>query len=123
MTIFVDLAIDVPVTLVDLVILIRRLEQADQEGSIKHDGSAAERLITSDLPRLKAYVEKHGGSREPSRPESRTVMSQVSSPGSRWVAIASCVFNFIPGTLGIENTSREPTSTSRSLKAIGRRSG
>jgi hypothetical protein len=46
----------VPVKLVDLLCLVARLEQAEREGKIEHDASAAERLITCDLPRLKAYL-------------------------------------------------------------------
>jgi hypothetical protein len=46
----------VPVKIIDLLTVIARLEQADREGKIEHDASAAERLVTCDLPRLKAYL-------------------------------------------------------------------
>jgi hypothetical protein len=41
---------------IDLMSVIARLRQADSEGRIEHDASAAERLITCDLPRLTAYL-------------------------------------------------------------------
>jgi hypothetical protein len=46
----------IPVKLIDLLSVVARLEQADREGRIEHDASAAERLVTCDLPRLKAYL-------------------------------------------------------------------
>ena len=46
----------IPVRLVDLLTVVARLEQAEREGRIECDGSAAERLVTCDLPRLKAYL-------------------------------------------------------------------
>ena len=46
----------VEVKLIDLLSLIARLRQADREQKIEHDASAAERLITCDLPRLTAYL-------------------------------------------------------------------
>jgi hypothetical protein len=46
----------IPVKIVDLLTVVARLEQADREGKIEHDASAAERLVTCDLPRLKAYL-------------------------------------------------------------------
>ena len=46
----------VPVKVIDLLTIVARLEQADREGRIEYDGSAAERLVTCDLPRLKAYL-------------------------------------------------------------------
>lgn len=46
----------VPVRQIDLLSLIARLRQADREGKIEHDASAAERLITCDLPRLTACL-------------------------------------------------------------------
>lgn len=46
----------IPVKIIDLLSVVARLEQADREGKIEHDASAAERLVTCDLPRLKAYL-------------------------------------------------------------------
>lgn len=46
----------IPVKLIDLLSVVARLEQAEREGRIEHDASAAERLVTCDLPRLKAYL-------------------------------------------------------------------
>ena len=46
----------IPVKLVDLLSAVARLEQAEREGRIEHDGSAAERLVTCDLPRLRACL-------------------------------------------------------------------
>ena len=45
----------IPVRLVDLLTVVARLEQAEREGRIECDGSAG-RLVTCDLPRLKAYL-------------------------------------------------------------------
>lgn len=44
----------IPVKLIDLLSVVAR--QADREGRIEHDASAAERLVTCDLPRLKRYL-------------------------------------------------------------------
>ena len=46
----------IPVRLIDLLTVVARLEQAGREGKIECDGSAAGRLVTCDLPRLKAYL-------------------------------------------------------------------
>lgn len=46
----------IPVKIIDLLTVVARLEQADREGRIEHDASAAERLVTCDLPRLKSYL-------------------------------------------------------------------
>lgn len=46
----------IPVKAVDLASVILRIEQADREGRIEHDASAAERLVTCDAPRLRAYL-------------------------------------------------------------------
>lgn len=46
----------VPVKLIDLLSVLARLEQADREHKIEYDASAAERLITCDLPRLRGYL-------------------------------------------------------------------
>lgn len=46
----------IPVKVIDLLSVVARLEQADREGKIERDGSAAERLVTCDLPRLKRYL-------------------------------------------------------------------
>ena len=51
-----DLNGTVPVKIIDLMSVLLRLHQADREGLIEHDASAAERLITCDLPRLTAYL-------------------------------------------------------------------
>ena len=44
------------VKLIDLLSVVVRLEQADDEDKIEYDASAAERLITCDLPRLRGYL-------------------------------------------------------------------
>jgi hypothetical protein len=46
----------VEVKLVDLLSVVARIEQAEREGKIEHDASAAERLVTCDLPRLRSYL-------------------------------------------------------------------
>jgi hypothetical protein len=46
----------IPVKTVDLLSILARLDQANREGRIEWDGSAAERLITCDLPRLRRYL-------------------------------------------------------------------
>lgn len=46
----------IPVKLIDLVSTVARMRQADREGRIEHDASAAERLVTCDLPRLEGYL-------------------------------------------------------------------
>ncbi|HEV2451633.1 MAG TPA: hypothetical protein VGS62_06885 [Streptosporangiaceae bacterium] len=46
----------IQVRLIDLLSTVARLEQADREQKIEHDASAAERLITCDLPRLRGYL-------------------------------------------------------------------
>ncbi len=51
-----DLDATVPVRLIDLLSVIARIRQADREGKIEHDASAAERLVTCDAPRLAGYL-------------------------------------------------------------------
>jgi len=46
----------IPVKLVDLLSVLARIEQADREGRIEHDASAAERLVTCDVPQLRGYL-------------------------------------------------------------------
>jgi hypothetical protein len=46
----------VPVKMIDLLSVVARIRQADREGKIEHDASAAERLVTCDLPRLMSYL-------------------------------------------------------------------
>ena len=46
----------VKVKLVDLLSVVARIDQAEREHRIEHDASAAERLVTCDLPRLRAYL-------------------------------------------------------------------
>jgi hypothetical protein len=46
----------IPVKLIDLLSAVGRIEQADREHKIEYDGSAAWRLVTCDLPRLRGYL-------------------------------------------------------------------
>jgi hypothetical protein len=46
----------IPVKLIDLLSVAMRISQAEREKRILHDGSAATRLVTCDLPRLLSYL-------------------------------------------------------------------